>query len=109
MVFTIEQLNRFKEYARRAMVRAEEWKNSRDVQVQRIAEEIQGAFSEGYHTAMHEIRSTPWEWRWSVIGDISGMNELSAQGWEFVQMASGQASNPIVLWRRRKAVSDGGE
>jgi G:T-mismatch repair DNA endonuclease (very short patch repair protein) len=106
MIFTIDQLNRFKQYAHRAMVGIEEWKNNRDVQVGRIAEVIQGAFSEGYHTAMHEVCSTPWEYACQGILDDVGrmerhMDSLATDGWELQFVSSG-----MTFWRRRKAVAE---
>jgi|SRR5215831_10609712 len=107
MIFTIEQIERFKQYARRCMVRVEEWKNNRDIQVGRIAEEIQGAFSEGYHTAMHEVSSTPWEYHLVLTSDstkvekcLSILNLFSDLGWESIM-----ACDSYVLIRRRKAVA----
>jgi hypothetical protein len=103
MIFTIEQLERFKQYGHRALVRVEEWKGNRDIQVNKIAEEIQGAFSEGYHTAMHEVQSTPWEYMRCSLSKES-MDALSAQGWEPL-MVAGRYSD-WMMWRRRKAVAE---
>ena len=104
MVFTIDQLNRFKDYAHRAMVRMDEWKNNRDVQVGRIVEEIQSAFAEGYHTAMREVCSTPWEYiSESIMTDAARndarMNQISREGWELQFVSSGW-----MFWRRRKEI-----
>lgn len=103
MVFTIDQLNRFKDYAHRAMVKVEEWKNNRDVQVANIAQEIQCAFSEGYYTAMHEVRSTPWEYAVKMT-EPDLMNAMAGDGWEFVAVFS-EEDMGHAIWRRRKAVA----
>lgn len=106
MIFSNDQLERFKQYAHRALVRIEEWKNNREVQVGRIAEEIQGAFGEGYYTATHEVTSTPWEFLFQSVGPSANENESesnrnAACGWEFLS-----SDGRWIIWRRRKAVRE---
>lgn len=103
MVFTNEQLERFKYRSRRLLVEVEEWPKNPDIQAGKIAGEIGAAFSEGYHTAMHEVRSTPWEYE-TKMTEPDIMNAMSDDGWEFVAPFTEEGMGHAV-WRRRKAVA----
>ena len=58
----------------------------------------------GYMIAMGEVHSTPWEYMRSGLMKES-MDAMSDAGWEPLLIA-GQNTD-WMIWRRRKAVSDG--
>lgn len=75
-----------------------------EMQVQYLWDCLQQACKMGYGAAMDDVRSTPWEWKYACL-NIEALNEISAQGWDFVSVAGGET--PVFIFRRRKAVSDG--
>ena len=75
-----------------------------DYIVGHIMREQEECCSMGYSIAMHEVQSTPWEYRRSEISEAV-MNGLSDEGWEPI-MTHGD-NNRWMIWRRRKVVGDG--
>jgi hypothetical protein len=104
MIFTNEKMEIFKYRGRRLLVDIEEWPKNPDIQAGKIAGELGASFSEGYHTAMHEVQSSPWEYLTLYASSHTDetLNGASAQGWEFLCPFDGGK----VLFRRRKAVAE---
>jgi hypothetical protein len=111
MIFTNEQLERFKYCGRRVLVEIEEWSKNPDVGAGKIAGELGAFFSEGYHAAMHEVQSSPWEYRCRLMtvdrdsadykSHATALNVMADVGWEpFMTCGS------WLLLRRRKAVAE---
>jgi hypothetical protein len=107
MILTNDQLTFLRSKARFTFIKVKENIDQKeDWPIGVIDSALQDAVGMGYAVAMHEVRSTPWEYSIDVAEE-EHMNAQADDGWEYVSIFTDPRRNVAqVVWRRRRAVGE---